>query len=191
MATEPTDRPVRVLLIDDDEEDYLLTRDLFADVPGGRFTLDHAPTYEAGRDAVARNTHDAYLLDYRLGARDGLDLLREVGAKRDGAGGPVIVMTGQGQREIALEALRLGASDYLEKVGLSAPLLERSVLYAIRQRGYQAELERTVADRTRELNRALDKLRQEDRRKDEFLATLAHELRNPLAPIRNALEIMR
>src|SRR5579871_6175021 len=99
MATEPTDRPVRVLLIDDDEEDYLLTRDLFADVPGGRFTLDHAPTYEAGRDAVARNTHDAYLLDYRLGARDGLDLLREVGAKRDGAGGPVIVMTGQGQSE--------------------------------------------------------------------------------------------
>jgi len=190
MGTETrTDRAVRALLIDDDREDYLLTRDLFGDIPG-RFTLDHAPTYEAGLAAVTRGTHDVYLLDYRLGARTGLELLQEVQG-RGGAGGPVIILTGKGQQEIALEALRLGASDYLEKAGLSPPLLERSILYAVRQRSYEAELERAVRERTESLAGALEALRQADRRKDEFLATLAHELRNPLAPIRNALEIMR
>ena len=192
MATNPSssDRAVRALLIDDDREDYLLTKDLFGDVPGGRFTLDHAPTYEAGLDAVARGTHDVYLLDYLLGPHTGLDLLRAA-QRRGGAGGPVIILTGKGQQEIALEALRLGASDYLEKVGLSPPLLERSILYAIRQRSYEAELEKQVRERTESLAGALEALKEADRRKDEFLATLAHELRNPLAPIRNALEIMR
>jgi len=191
MGTIPSnDRPVRALLIDDDREDYLLTKDLFGDIPGGRFTLDHAPTYEAGLDAVTRGTHDdVYLLDYRLGARDGLELLREV--QNRGGGGPIIILTGKGQREIALEAMRVGASDYLEKAGLSPPLLERSILYALRQRSYEAELERKVQERTEELAGALEALKEADRRKDEFLATLAHELRNPLAPIRNALEIMR
>jgi signal transduction histidine kinase len=191
MGTETiSDRAVRALLIDDDREDYLLTRDLFGDIPGGRFKLDHAPTYEAGLAAVTRGTHDVYLLDYRLGVRTGMELLREVQA-RGGTGGPIIILTGKGQQQIALEALRLGASDYLEKAGLSAPLLERSILYAIRQRSYEAELEREVRERTESLAGALEALRQADRRKDEFLATLAHELRNPLAPIRNALEIMR
>src|SRR6516162_6297907 len=130
MGTETiSDRAVRALLIDDDREDYLLTRDLFGDIPGGRFKLDHAPTYEAGLAAVTRGTHDVYLLDYRLGVRTGMELLREVQA-RGGTGGPIIILTGKGQQQIALEALRLGASDYLEKAGLSAPLLERSILYA-------------------------------------------------------------
>ena len=60
------------------------------------------------------------------------------------------------------------------------------------------ELERRVEDRTRELaesNQLLsvsqDRLRETDRRKDEFLATLAHELRNPLAPIRNGLRMLK
>jgi signal transduction histidine kinase len=104
---------------------------------------------------------------------------------------PAILLTGQGQREIALEALRLGAADYLEKAGLTAILLERTILYALRQHRYEADLEEKVRERTEELARANQALREQDRRKDEFLATLAHELRNPLAPIRNALEIMR
>src|SRR5262245_63676819 len=102
MGTETrTDRAVRALLIDDDREDYLLTKDLFGDIPGRGYSLDHAPTYEAGLDAVTRGTHDVYLLDYRLGARDGLDLLREA-QPRGAAGGPIIILTGKGQQEIAL-----------------------------------------------------------------------------------------
>lgn len=191
MATDTltSDRPVRVLLVDDDRDDFILTRATFADIPNGRFTLDWVPTYEAALDALRRGTHDVYLIDYRLEARTGLDLLRE--ARALGRRGLFILLTGKGQREIALEALRLGAADYLEKAGLNAPLLERTILYALRQHRHEAELEQKVRERTEELARANQALREQDRRKDEFLATLAHELRNPLAPIRNALEIMR
>jgi signal transduction histidine kinase len=190
MATPPaTDRPVRVLLIDDDRDDYLLTRDLFAEIPGGRYRLDWVADYEAGLAAVRRDEHDVYLLDFRLGEMSGLDLLAE--ARRQATAGPVILLTGQNVWEVDHAALEHGAADFLEKGRLDATLLDRSIRYALQQRRYEIDLERKVRERTEELARANEALREADRRKDEFLATLAHELRNPLAPIRNALEIMR
>ena len=180
--------PVRVLLIDDDEEDYLLTRDIVSDL-GGHYSLDWSPTYENGLDSICSDTHDVYLLDYRLGARTGIEMLREIESR--GCSGPIILLTGQGQSRTDLEALDAGADDYLEKAGLTAALLERSIRYALAQRRAEARLERKVAERTAELARANESLREVDRRKDEFLSTLGHELRNPLAPILNALEIIR
>ncbi len=182
-------RPIRVLLVDDDREDYLLTRELLAQLPGHRFQLAHASTYEVGLDAVCRAEHDVYLLDYRLGAGTGIELLREVRAR--GAVGPVIVLTGKGEYAIDSEAMKAGAADYLEKAGLTPTQLERSIRYALQQHRYEAELEREVRERTEQLAQANAALREEDRRKDDFIAMLAHELRNPLAPICNALEIMR
>jgi signal transduction histidine kinase len=187
--THPHEQPLKVLLIDDDRDDYLLTKALFAELPGGRFRLDHAPTYEAGLDAIGRGGHDVYLLDYRLGAQTGIDLLHAVRAR--GVSAAIILLTGKGEYAIDREAMRAGAADYLEKAGLSPTLLERSIRYALQQHRYEAELEREVRLRTEELNRANAALRDEDRRKNDFIAMLAHELRNPLAPIRNALEIMR
>jgi signal transduction histidine kinase len=199
----PPDPTVRVLLVDDDRDDYLLTKDLLDDIPGHPFRLEWVPDYDAALAAVGRNEHDVYLFDYRLGARTGLDLLAEARAVNPAA--PVILMTGQGEWEIDLAAMQAGAADYLEKGRLDATLLERSIRHAILQKRYESELARRVEERTEDLelaNRALQKevaertraealLKQADQRKDEFLATLAHELRNPLAPIRNALEIMR
>jgi signal transduction histidine kinase len=189
MATAPADRPVRVLLIDDDRDDYLLTRDLFAEIPGGRYRLDWVADYDAGLAAICRADHDVYLLDYRLGEKTGLDLLAE--ARKAGCSGPVILLTGQNVWEVDLAAMESGAADFLEKGRLDATLLERSIRYALQQRRSEAELERKVQERTEALEKANSALKDADRRKDEFLATLAHELRNPLAPIRNALEIMR
>jgi signal transduction histidine kinase len=101
------------------------------------------------------------------------------------------LFTGQGQSRTDVEALDAGADDYLEKAGLTPAILDRSIRFALVQFRAAAELERKVKERTDELARANAALRDADRRKDEFLATLAHELRNPLAPIRNALEILR
>jgi signal transduction histidine kinase len=190
MATPPApDTPVRVLLVDDDRDDYLLTRDLFAEIPGGRYSLDWEADYATALEALCGGTYDVCLLDYRLGTRTGLDLLVE--ARGRSCLCPVILLTGQTVWEIDLAAMKVGAADFLEKGRLDATLLERSVRYALQHRRYELELERKVKERTDELARANDALREADRRKDEFLATLAHELRNPLAPIRNALEIMR
>lgn len=190
MATQPaTESPIRVLLIDDDRDDYLLTRGLFAEIPGNRYHLDWVPDYDQGLTHLCDGKHDVYLLDYRLGEKTGLDLMRE--ARKRNCAGPVIVLTGQSYWEIDLAAMKEGAADFLEKGRLDATLLDRSIRYALQQRRYEIELERQVREQTAELARANEALREADQRKDQFLATLAHELRNPLAPIRNALEIIR
>ena len=121
-------RPVRVLMVEDDEDDFLLTREHLAEIPGGRFDLDRAATFQAGLDAIARNEHDVYLLDYRLDGHDGLELLRE--AIRRGCRAPLILMTGVGDQEVDLEAMRAGAADYLVKDQINGPTLERSIRYA-------------------------------------------------------------
>ncbi len=182
-------RPVRVLLVDDDEDDYILTRDLLEDIPNGGFELEWVADYDAALEAMCRAEHDVFLLDYRLGERTGLDLMREAAAKDCTV--PVILLTGQSARAIDFEAMQAGAADFLEKSQLDAATLDRAIRYTLQQKRHADELERKVRERTAELAQANAALREADRRKDQFLATLAHELRNPLAPIRNALEIMR
>ena len=183
------DSKVRVLLVDDDEDDYVVTRDLVASIPGRPIALDWVSDYDAALAAAARNEHQVYLIDYRLGAHTGIELLFEL--RERGCDRPVILLTGQSEFEIDLEAAAAGAADYLEKGRLDEVVLERSIRYAIKQHAQEAELERKVRERTAELAESVAKLREADRRKDEFLATLAHELRNPLAPILNAVEILR
>ena len=121
--------PIKVLLVDDDEDDYVMTRDLLAELGRGAFLLDWVSSYEEARAAVVRGEHDVYLLDYRLGERSGLDLLREAGG--EGRGAPMILLTGQGGDEVDAEAMRAGAADYLVKGRLEAPLLGRSIRYAV------------------------------------------------------------
>ena len=196
MAARMDNGTVRVLMIEDDPDDYSLMRELLGDDPENKIVLEWVSDFDAGLDAITRGEHDAFLVDYRLGKDDGLKLLRE--GLRLGCKAPMILLTGQGDRDLALQALDAGASDYLIKGKIDAAVLERSIRYALQQKRHADELERKVADRTAELERANaalhageEALKDADRRKDEFLATLAHELRNPLAPVRNAVEILR
>lgn len=180
---------VNVLLVDDDEDDYVLTRDLLAEIKDGGYLLDWKSDYDESLTAICSGAYDVILLDYRLGEKSGLDLLAE--ARTLGCEAPVIVLTGLSDAEIDLAAMHRGAADYVEKSRLDRTLLDRMIRYSVQQRQIEVELERRVKQRTEELDQANATLKDNDRRKDEFLATLAHELRNPLAPIRNALEIMR
>src|SRR5262245_37355928 len=103
--------PVRVLLVDDDENSYLLTRRLLSKTKG-LFQVEWASSYEAGLEMIARKQHDVYLLDYRLGARNGLDLLREALALDCEA--PMIILTTENP-EVDAKAMKLGAADFLNK----------------------------------------------------------------------------
>lgn len=118
-----------MLLVEDDEDDYILTRGLFAEMRGCRFQVEWFKSYQLGLAAMARNQHDVCLLDYRLGARNGIELLKE--ALERGCQAPIILLTGLGEHEVDIEAMKAGAADYLVKTGLRCDLLERSVRYAL------------------------------------------------------------
>ncbi len=133
-----TSNPVRVLLVEDDLDDVLLTRALFAGISGIKVQLDHVANYEAALEAMSRQEHDIYLLDYRLGAHTGLELLRE--AHDRGWLLPAILLTGQSDRQIDLEAMRSGAADYLTKGRVTVDVLERSLRYTLAQARAAEEL---------------------------------------------------
>ncbi len=123
------DLPIKVLLIDDDEEDFILTRYVFDEFKNNQFELEWIANYADGLAALKECRHDIFLLDYRLGERTGLELLGE--AIDGGCRAPIILLTGQGDKEIDFQAMQAGASDYLVKSELEAPLLERSIRYSL------------------------------------------------------------
>jgi two-component system, cell cycle sensor histidine kinase and response regulator CckA len=135
--------PIRVLLVDDDEDDYILTRDWFGEFQVAGCELSWIDNYQAAKDAIAAQNHDIYLVDYRLGIHSGLELLRE--AVANGCSSPIILLTGQGDREIDLEAMKAGAADYLEKSQLTAPLLERSIRYAMERKQTEQKIRQQAA----------------------------------------------
>jgi len=122
--------PLRILLVEDDEDDYVVTRDLLAEAAGEPYVLDWADTGERALEVIAAERHDLYLLDYRIGGLTGVDLLREVRA-RDAAV-PVLLLTGLRDHDLDVEAMQAGATDYLVKGQITATLLERSIRYAVR-----------------------------------------------------------
>ena len=128
---------VKVLLVEDDEDDYIITRDLFSEIPGSRFMLDWAKTFAQGLDAMLRNQHDVCLVDYRLGAHNGVELLRT--ALAGGCQAPVILLTGVGQHQVDVEAMEAGAADYLVKAQLQSNSLERSIRYALQRKRAAAQ----------------------------------------------------
>ncbi len=118
-----------VLVVEDDEDDFTIARDLLGSQERWRFEVDRAATYEEARGAIGDRRHDVYLVDYRLGAQTGLDLVRECFRGEDRA--PVIMLTGQADYAVDLEATQLGVTDFLRKEGLNAEVLERSIRYAV------------------------------------------------------------
>src|SRR5215469_18686618 len=122
---------IKVLLVEDDEDDYIITRDLLTEIRGKQFRLEWAKTYDQGLELMARNQHDVCLVDYRLGAHNGVELLRA--AIERGCQSPVILLTTSGHQTVDVEAMEAGASDYLVKGDLEAVSLERSIRYAIQR----------------------------------------------------------
>jgi diguanylate cyclase (GGDEF)-like protein/PAS domain S-box-containing protein len=135
------DEPVTVLLVEDDEDDYLITRDLLHQQNRTRFVLDWCSDFETAMTVISEQRHGIYLIDYRLGAHTGLDLVRSGFAGRPGA--PVIMLTSQTEYEIDLEATTVGVTDFLLKQELNPLSLERSIRYAMSHHQALKELART------------------------------------------------
>ncbi len=127
---------IKVLLVEDDEDDFVITRDLLSEIPGKKFALDWAKNFDEGLQFILRNQHEVCLLDYRLGAHNGVELLR-MAAER-GCQASIILLTTLGQHKLDVEAMEAGASDYLVKSRLDGDGLERSIRYAIQRKRARA-----------------------------------------------------
>ena len=121
----------RVLLIDDDEDDYLLLVDYLQDIKHRIFEVEWASSYKQGlkRLQESSNDFDICLMDFLLGEKTGLDLLQQIDAAKCPV--PIILLTGKGDGQVDIKAMRLGATDYLVKSSVNAEQLERSTRYAI------------------------------------------------------------
>jgi PAS domain S-box-containing protein len=138
---------IKVLLVDDDEDDFILTKDLLSEIEDGKFELEWTPTYNYALQKLIQNEHDIFLVDFRLGEYSGLQLIHEAGKR--GIRKPFILLTGQDNRGLDLLALKAGASDYLRKSKLDAYNLERAITYAIeRTHAYEDIFEKEQKYRT-------------------------------------------
>lgn len=127
---------LRILLIDDDEDEYILTNTLLADrsyistdIQQVSFKLDWVSTYEAALESFQKGEHDVYLVDYHLGEQNGVELMQK--AILTGCKAPIIILTGQGNYQVDMAAMQAGAADYLVKGQIDPQLLERSIRYAV------------------------------------------------------------
>ena len=146
---------LKVLLVDDDEDDYIVTEELLETAEIALFQLDWIDTYSEALEVMGQKRHDIYLLDYRLGPETGLELLKE--AINRGVSAPIILLTGLGDHQIDTEAMKIGAADYLIKDQMDTAILERSILHALERKQIDAKQDRLIAE-LEEANRELKNL---------------------------------
>ncbi len=189
---------VRILHIDDNETDrHLVKRELGRVFP--ELHIQEIRDQQEFQRALNDDRFDVAITDYQLNWTNGLLVLHALKTRYPDC--PVIMFTGTGNEEVAVEAMKAGLDDYVTKSARQAIRLVTAVRSALekaeaRHRVAAAEQERTELLRREQAARAeaerlLGEAREADRRKDEFLAMLAHELRNPLAPITNAVHLLQ
>lgn len=178
MSTEK--QQITVLLIEDDEEDYILLKKVLAKVPHIRYKVLWEQHFEDGLIHLQQDDHDICLLDYRLGPVSGIDLVKE--AREQGYTLPMIVLTGAGGGDIDIQALQAGADDYITKDLLQGELLHRLIRYAIERRRAEQERERLVRDQLIRDEREV--------RRNEFISMVVHELKTPLSSLKGYSQLL-
>lgn len=162
----------RVLLADDNADMRAYVERLLK----SRYVVETAEHGRVALEKARQLTPDLVLTDIMMPHLDGLGLLQALRSDPKTRSVPVILLSARAGDEARVEGIEAGADDYLVKPFSSRELLAR------------VETHLRLAAMRRETEA---QLREVDRRKDEFLAVLGHELRNPLAAITNALEILR
>lgn len=122
-------KPVRILIIDDDEDDFILTSGFLKGIEDRTLDIQWCYNYKAALQQIASKAFDLYLVDYRLGAKTGIDLLKE--AMSMNCEEPIILLTGKGNPNIDKQAMEMGAVDYLVKAELTTEKLERCIRYSL------------------------------------------------------------
>jgi PAS domain S-box-containing protein len=137
-------KELRVLIVDDDRDDIHLIKDYLLETTArSRISIDAAMNLHEARDKVINSSHDVLLLDYQLGAENGLEFIQVI--KQAGVKTPIVFLTGKGDEEVAVAALKSGASDYLVKANLSPELLNISIKYVLELARKEEERQEALA----------------------------------------------
>ncbi len=120
---------VRILIIDDDEDDFILTSGFINSIEDRTFDIQWCYNYKTALEQIESKKFHLYFVDYRLGAKTGIDLLAE--AMKMNCEEPIILLTGKGNSAIDKQAMQMGAVDYLIKSELTPEKLERCIRYAL------------------------------------------------------------
>lgn len=167
-------KEVKVLLVDDDEDDYVIIKTIFSKIKNSPFKLEWTNSYENAKDIIYSNSHDIYLIDYRLGDHTGLELLKY--AQPEQRTQPFILLTGVGNEAVEWQSLELAASDYLVKGAFDANILARTLYYALQRKRVEEQRLQHLVD----LNRS----------KDEFISIASHQLRTPATGVKQYIGMM-
>ena len=120
---------IRVLIVDDDEEDFLITSEYIKQIQTYDFVIDWCYEHKKALEKMSKSEYDIYFVDYLLGGQTGLDLIRD--AIKNNCEEPIVLLTGKGNHRVDMEAMKAGAFDYLVKSELNAEKMERSIRYSL------------------------------------------------------------
>ncbi len=168
------DNPIRIFLLEDDEDDYILFQESVLGITQFATKITWQTELTTAETFLPQNDHDIYFVDYNLGAKRGVDFIRQ--ARSIGIEAPIVMLTGQNDLQTDREALAAGASDYLIKSELSSTLLERVIRYNIERVRNEQERRSLLLEqeRLKETERATELIRQSE----EHYRTIVENVRD-------------
>ena len=167
-------KSLKILIIEDDEDDAFYIKDILKEGLGNPApVIDHQLAVGSNLEQLNPFQYDLAMFDYRLGEINGIELLRNI--RGQGCDIPIILFTGQGDQEVAVEAMKAGATDYLTKGKLSPESVTQSIRYALGLRK-EAELRKQAEEKLQKSHASLTLAHQELQSSMEKLKTAQNQI---------------
>ncbi len=174
------EQELKVLIVDDDEVDRIAVRRALKDVER-QICFTEAKSYAEAIASLEKQTFDCIFIDYGLPDRDGLAIVKTI--HKLNIASPIVVLTGQGDEQLAVKLMKSGVTDYLPKSQVSSKTLPKVLFNAVRV--YQAIMQATLADQRLHESHTLliqknHDLRLLEQQRQDFIAHLTHDLKTPI-----------